>query len=248
MRKIFLFSLFSLGFLSLFLCLLVVFSRSLKFVSSFFSTLASSFSFSSSSSSSSSSSASSSSFFSFSFSSSSSFSLAFIFLLLSFLLFLLFYFFSLLFYLSFPPFSFSSSSSSSSFFFFFFTSNILLFVLFFSSSLSPHLSSHSYNVRFFSLSSLSSLFSTSILKFPSTFHPSRSSSMATTSRPCTPSFILTYCPAEFGGNQPAYDKVSWLRTLLAKNSFQHTCETMAAVAAQLNGHLSKSAKKSELAS
>jgi predicted dithiol-disulfide oxidoreductase (DUF899 family) len=51
-------------------------------------------------------------------------------------------------------------------------------------------------------------------------------------------------PAEFGGNKPEYDKLSWLRTVMAKNSFQHTCQTMAAVAEQLNGHLQRMEKES----
>ncbi|XP_028405065.1 LOW QUALITY PROTEIN: clavesin-1-like [Dendronephthya gigantea] len=44
-------------------------------------------------------------------------------------------------------------------------------------------------------------------------------------------------PSEFGGNEPGYDKLSWLRTVMSKNSFQHTCATMIAVAEQLNEHL-----------
>lgn len=44
-------------------------------------------------------------------------------------------------------------------------------------------------------------------------------------------------PSEFGGNEAEYDKLSWLRTVMSKNSFQHTCATMVAVAEQLNEHL-----------
>ena len=44
-------------------------------------------------------------------------------------------------------------------------------------------------------------------------------------------------PAEFGANKPEYDRMSWLRTVMAKNSFRNTCQTMAAVVEQLNGDL-----------
>ena len=44
-------------------------------------------------------------------------------------------------------------------------------------------------------------------------------------------------PAEFGGNKPEYDKMSWLRTVMAKNCFRNTCQTMAAVVEQLNEDL-----------